>query len=891
MFVIFATYLKKDKKSFLAFAKTLLKCETILNGSFNAGLKEWKYTVAEVKTINGTNTVFLNNTNNKKLRICQESYLKENEKYILSFTLSGPENGAYAICRNIKTGKEKYIFCKENNKNKRYNWEIVPESSGFYSIYLATDKIGEYYFSNISLKALNSKKLVFFRSIKTLLICSIIIFLTYLFLTRWNKYLEYYILIIVLTISFLTNDFLSFFATLIFCSLLFFTSNVKLGALISLCLLIAYAALKRFYLLGDKCFWWDEFLTEQRVWFSAKEIFHHPMTARCLLYSFILKFYASFLYLFKHNAFLSEFQLRFPHAIVGTLSIFVIYHIGKKLRDSLTGFLLASFATFSYFLIYYAREARFYPFVLLFSACLIHAVTLIVYREEKSCFKTILIYYVYYSIVAVCGMHTHQGFWLLYAASNAFLFSFEILNVCSSSKEKKTVSLLFLIPVFILLVIPLLSSFSSINSLLNKGTESNIISAAKLVPKLDNAFFIKVHNELWLGLKTASIMHFVIIFCAFFLLFFKKTRIMSIYLLAVTIVTFVALRNMGTFKEPFRVKYITFIWLVEAIILVLAFTSFFGYLFIHLERKPITKIIFCLIIATLFLGLQTDIKSTFSFPKKFNDHFFRDAANRIKNNSSDNDIILSSNEGLAALSYYKRAFSVDWKIININSPIGNFVFDGLIYGMFNKKDFSSQNKNLFSELLVGSKGYSLYVSKKQDKFLKDNISFALSSGFTNLKFNKKTWNKDLWYFTTNLVINGNFTNDFLGWKTSSNKLTNYFCASFGNNGLTVTNNLEKPFIMYQTVYIPTNGFYALTFKTSGFSTLGQIRLTSDEIKKNIYSGDLKECLLTKYQEFEFTHPQNLKIDVVINGLGYATIKEIGLYKLEKKDKLTSTIKE
>ena len=48
-------------------------------------------------------------------------------------------------------------------------------------------------------------------------------------------------------------------------------------------LLVAYAFLKRVLFLGDKCFWWDEFLTEQRVWYTEQELFDYPMTARALI--------------------------------------------------------------------------------------------------------------------------------------------------------------------------------------------------------------------------------------------------------------------------------------------------------------------------------------------------------------------------------------------------------------------------------------------------------------------------------------------------------------------------------------------------------------------------------------------------------------------------------
>ena len=321
------------------------------------------------------------------------------------------------------------------------------------------------------------------------------------------------------------------------------TTLKKYIAPILLFLLVAYAFLKRVLFLGDKCFWWDEFLTEQRVWYTEQELFEYPMTARALIYSYFLKLYAQATAAFTHNNYLTEFQLRLPHAIAGTLAILVIYKIGKQLKDQATGLILAFLAAFSPFLIIYAREARFYPFVLLLSACLIHAVILIIGRQQDDN-KKALLYYAYYSLTAILGMHTHQGFWLLFAASNVFLTLFEIIRAIKQKKADP----IFFIQILWLLTLPIITAYFCIDALLTKGANSDIIKAAKLVPSLDLNFFTTTHQELWEGIRLNNVIHFLALAAAIILLIPKKTRTISIYLLTVSTITFIALRNMGTFK-------------------------------------------------------------------------------------------------------------------------------------------------------------------------------------------------------------------------------------------------------------------------------------------------------------------------------------------------------
>jgi uncharacterized membrane protein len=62
----------------------------------------------------------------------------------------------------------------------------------------------------------------------------------------------------------------------------------------------------------------------------------------------------------------SEFAVRLPSLIAGTLVIPVLYQLGRELYDRRTGLVAAAFAAASPVLIWYAQEVRMYEFVALF---------------------------------------------------------------------------------------------------------------------------------------------------------------------------------------------------------------------------------------------------------------------------------------------------------------------------------------------------------------------------------------------------------------------------------------------------------------------------------------------------------------------------------------------
>ena len=76
----------------------------------------------------------------------------------------------------------------------------------------------------------------------------------------------------------------------------------------------------------------------------------------------------------------SEFAVRLPSLIAGTLVIPVLYLLGRELYDRRTGLIAAAFGAVSPLLVWYAQEARMYAFVTLFGLLAVYTQLLTIRR-------------------------------------------------------------------------------------------------------------------------------------------------------------------------------------------------------------------------------------------------------------------------------------------------------------------------------------------------------------------------------------------------------------------------------------------------------------------------------------------------------------------------------
>lgn len=130
-----------------------------------------------------------------------------------------------------------------------------------------------------------------------------------------------------------------------------------------LVIILALGLFLRFYKLGQKSLWSDEFASLDRAEKSFLEIIKTPELSPPLYY-FILHFMVG-------NFGKSEEILRFPSALAGGLTIYVLYLLGKILFNPEVGLVSAFILSISSFHIHISQEARMYSLAILFSGLML----------------------------------------------------------------------------------------------------------------------------------------------------------------------------------------------------------------------------------------------------------------------------------------------------------------------------------------------------------------------------------------------------------------------------------------------------------------------------------------------------------------------------------------
>jgi uncharacterized membrane protein len=174
--------------------------------------------------------------------------------------------------------------------------------------------------------------------------------------------------------------------------------------------IIILGAFLRFYGLSAESYWLDEIITlnvsKGGVAFIIDEMMNNNRPPLIFL------FFNVWFKLFG----ISEAAARSLPAIVGTVSIILVYALGRELLDRKTGLLSSLFMSVSVFQIYHAQELRYYSFLVLF--------TLMSYlcyiRMMKSKGTVYLVMFVIFNILL---LYTHTfGLFVLFAQNLHFLF-------------------------------------------------------------------------------------------------------------------------------------------------------------------------------------------------------------------------------------------------------------------------------------------------------------------------------------------------------------------------------------------------------------------------------------------------------------------------------------
>ncbi|MBV9249670.1 MAG: glycosyltransferase family 39 protein [Acetobacteraceae bacterium] len=175
--------------------------------------------------------------------------------------------------------------------------------------------------------------------------------------------------------------------------------------LITLCLIVLLGAGLRFYGIGREALWMDEATTVRCADLTLSEIWGQPCDDNPPLYFALQKAWLVFGR--------SEAALRSLSAIIGTLSILIIYAVGEKLAGTGVGLLSAGLMATSALHVEYSQEARGYVLLMAGSALAIWGLIGILaeaapFRCPRSWFA-----YVLGSVVALYSHNTAALFIIL----------------------------------------------------------------------------------------------------------------------------------------------------------------------------------------------------------------------------------------------------------------------------------------------------------------------------------------------------------------------------------------------------------------------------------------------------------------------------------------------
>lgn len=158
-------------------------------------------------------------------------------------------------------------------------------------------------------------------------------------------------------------------------------------------IVILLGAFFRFKMIGKRTLWLDECITAidcAESWLVILPGFYMGTS----LYKILAKFFCD---LFQYN----DFWVRFPSALMGSLSLILIFIVGKKMFNSTVGFIAATLLAFNQLHIFHSLEARYYSIMVFMSLLLLLIMVKILEKPYVKKYWLLLI------IVSVLNMHTH----------------------------------------------------------------------------------------------------------------------------------------------------------------------------------------------------------------------------------------------------------------------------------------------------------------------------------------------------------------------------------------------------------------------------------------------------------------------------------------------------
>ena len=411
-----------------------------------------------------------------------------------------------------------------------------------------------------------------------------------------------------------------------------------------LILIILVGVSLRFYNIGKESFWLDEGATGLAMKkYSTGQIFLNILRDGQLLpgyypYNTDLPVYYISLSIWTNLFNVSDTSLRAFSALFGSLSIMIIFYLGRLLFDDKTAILATFFSSINLTLIDYSQEARQYSFLLFLS--LVSVVIFLKYLKSKK--------WTYLVMLLLCNaliIYSHYPWFLFIAAEGVYATCLVCNQYIKHKKLDKRLIAVFL--VLGLMYLPLISRVLSTNTDTVKFFgRPNAINTAEFGVQLSTWLYPadpmrqKLHNtplnlSLYEWLLLSSVVLITIIFAFVFVIGVIKMLHKRQYNVLVFFFFPLFLALLFSFIHPiisiFKLKYL--IYLLPLYVLVAAF---------GLMKTKYSKHIIILIVLLSVLPLQ-------AYYTNINKQQFREAAEFLKTNEP---IFININTAQVAFKYY-----------------------------------------------------------------------------------------------------------------------------------------------------------------------------------------------------------------------------------------------
>lgn len=447
----------------------------------------------------------------------------------------------------------------------------------------------------------------------------------------------------------------------------FFYEKRNAFVLLLLLAIVALAFWLRIHDLGLKDLWIDEYFTDDGAFYTFKKLWAKGHTRTTLLFSLIMKYYAAALGFFTKRPYMTPFELRVPNVVYGTVLVALVYFVVKKFSDIFTGIFASLLCATSAYLVYYSRDGRYYPFMLLWVLVCFWASVYIL--KEPLYSKKQIKYHIVYMICGICGMFSHYGFWLYFAASNVALCLIMLYRFFADPAEdsflrKAGKSSLMVaamaVPVLLVPNIVYKRYGSGVSAVFSEKMRDN----THLLNSLSLNSLSSFYQDFFSDFKDIALFIFVAFtVISLLLLIFNKERRIILYLMIVKFGTFILLRltPRRIVVEPLRTRYLIFLILIDLVIFALFAGELIKYIskaFSFISKKLFMPIYLLLAIAVLASTAYGSLKLLPKSDMRIYVPFNRpsQAIERIKELYRDGDVVVTDYMDLFYAVPYAQKF-------------------------------------------------------------------------------------------------------------------------------------------------------------------------------------------------------------------------------------------